>query len=131
MSAPRLFAIALFLLCAVGCSTMRDATAPPQTIQRLAALDYPEDAPHGPDLDILLVRSGNQLRLVNRTASSYGGMQLWLNRQWVSEVGMLRPSANTAAKGRGDSSLRPIGSFDAFSASACMTSGFIILPSVW
>ena len=68
-----------------GCSTTRDTTAPPQTVKRLAALDYPENAPHGPDLDVLLVRSGGQVRLVNRTANAYGGMQLWLNRQYVRD----------------------------------------------
>lgn len=73
-----------------GCSATRDATAPPQTIKRLAQLDYPENAPHGPDLDVLLVRSGGQIRLVNRTPSSYAGMQLWLNRQYVRESGNIQ-----------------------------------------
>ena len=73
-----------------GCSATRDATAPPQTIKRLAELDYPENAPHGPDLDVLLVRSGGQVRLVNRTANSYAGMQLWLNRQYVRDSGTIQ-----------------------------------------
>lgn len=80
----------LALVCSVGCSTLRDATAPPQTIKRLAALDYPADAPHGPDIDILLVRSANQIRLINRTANPYSGMQLWLNRQWVADSGTVQ-----------------------------------------
>lgn len=88
MSAPLICLLCLFLL--AGCSTFRDASAPPQTIKRLAALDYPAEAPHGPDLDILLVRSGNQLRLVNRTAGTYSGMQLWLNRQWVADSGTIQ-----------------------------------------
>lgn len=75
------------LLSAPGCSTLRDATASPATIQRLAKLDYPVDAPHGPDLDVLLVRSGNELRLVNRTAYNYSGFQLWLNQQYTSASG--------------------------------------------
>lgn len=72
-----------------GCSALRDTTAPPQTVNRLAELDYPEDAPHGPDLDLLLVRSGSQVRLVNRTPNSYAGMQLWLNRQYVRDSGTI------------------------------------------
>jgi len=89
MASP-LFVCALLLLISPGCSTTRDATAPPQTVKRLAALDYPEDAPHGPDLDVLLVRSGGQVRLVNRTAYSYAGMQLWLNRQYVRDSGTIQ-----------------------------------------
>lgn len=88
MSAPLICLLCLLSL--AGCSTTRDATAPPQTIRRLAALDYPADAPHGPDLDILLVRSGNRVRLVNRTANTYSGMQLWLNRQWVADSGTVQ-----------------------------------------
>jgi hypothetical protein len=88
--ASRLALILILGLLLPGCSTLRDATAPPQTIKRLAALDYPEDAPHGPDLDVLLVRSGGQVRLVNRTAGTYGGMQLWLNRQYVRDSGTIQ-----------------------------------------
>ena len=83
----------LLILCiaaASGCSVYREATATPQSIKRLAALDYPAEAPHGPDIDILLVRDGNELRLVNRTATPYSGMQLWLNRQWVRDIGTVQ-----------------------------------------
>lgn len=86
MSGPLLLLL-LSVLLAAGCSTLRDTSASPQTVDRLAKLDYPEDAAHGPDLDILLVRSGGQVRLVNRTAYNYAGMQLWLNRQWVADSG--------------------------------------------
>ncbi len=81
---------ALIVLGSLGCSTLRDTTAPPQTVKRLAALDYPADAPHGPDFDVLLVRSNDGVRLVNRTAQTYSGMQLWLNRQWVADSGTIR-----------------------------------------
>lgn len=73
-----------------GCSTTRDTTALPQTVKRLAAIDYPENAPHGPDLDVLLVRSGGQVRLINRTPNNYAGMQLWLNRQYVRDSGNIQ-----------------------------------------
>ena len=89
MAKTLLIGISLLLMLP-GCSTLRDTTAPPQTVKRLAQLDYPEDAPHGPDLDVLLVRSGGQVRLVNRTAVSYAGMQLWLNRQWVRDSGTIQ-----------------------------------------
>lgn len=86
-----LLCIVTLAITATGCSVYRDATAPPQTIKRLAALDYPEGAPYGEDyLDILLVREGNQIQLVNRTPNSYSGMQLWLNRQWVRDAGNIQ-----------------------------------------
>ncbi|MGB0767168.1 MAG: hypothetical protein ACPGYV_05620 [Phycisphaeraceae bacterium] len=85
-----LIPLAAVVCLAVGCSALRDTDAPPQTVKRLAALDYPQDAPHGPDLDILLVRSGGQVRLVNRTPTSYAGMQLWLNRQYVRDSGSVQ-----------------------------------------
>lgn len=58
----------------------------PQQAAALAALPYPADAQRGPDLDILAVREGDALRLVNRTPQAYAGMQLWLNRQYVLPV---------------------------------------------
>lgn len=82
-----MLAVCLAVCLTAGCSAFRDATAPPQTIERLADLDYPVDAPHGPDYDVLLVRDGNQLRLINRTAKPYANMQLWLNRQYVADSG--------------------------------------------
>ena len=71
----------------VGCSTFRDATASVDQVDRLAAMDYPKDAPYGPDLDILVIRSNADIRLVNRTANSYSGMVLWLNQQYAAQAG--------------------------------------------
>lgn len=82
--------LALALLTGTGCSTFRDATAAPDQVDRLAAMDYPRDAPYGPDLDILVVRSNADIRLVNRTAHSYSGMVLWLNQQYAARAGSLR-----------------------------------------
>lgn len=89
---PRLAAallIAALLLPALGCSTFRDATAEPGEVDRLAAMDYPVDAPYGPDLDILLIRSNADIRLDNRTANTYQGMVLWLNQQYVANAGAI------------------------------------------
>ncbi|MEM9414751.1 MAG: hypothetical protein AAGA29_04645 [Planctomycetota bacterium] len=86
-TAALLFALALLLTS--GCSTFRDATAGPDEINRLAALDYPADAPYGPDLDILIVRSNANIRLVNRTPDPYNGMVLWLNQQYAAQAGQI------------------------------------------
>lgn len=56
------------------------------TAQALAALRYPGLAEYGPDLDIVVTREGSNVRLTNRTAMSYEGMQLWLNQQYVQEA---------------------------------------------
>ncbi|MEM1355719.1 MAG: hypothetical protein AAGH88_12660 [Planctomycetota bacterium] len=80
----------MLLLAVPGCSTYRDLTASPQTAQRLAAFDYPADAPYGPDLDVLVIRSNADIRLVNRTPRNYSAMQLWLNQQWVADSGLIQ-----------------------------------------
>lgn len=87
---PATLLLLLVLLPGAGCSTYRDSTASLQTAQRLSALDYPADAPYGPDLDVLVVRSNADIRLVNRTPRNYSAMQLWLNQQWVADSGLVQ-----------------------------------------
>ncbi|MFI4861456.1 MAG: hypothetical protein ACIAXF_12345 [Phycisphaerales bacterium JB063] len=93
-SNPRRLSAALLLalapLACVGCSTYRETTASVDEVSRLAALDYPADVPYGPDLDILLVRSNADIRLVNRTPHNYNGMVLWLNQQYAAQAGSIR-----------------------------------------
>ena len=55
-------------------------------VQALSQLPYPKDAPLGDDLDIIAVRKGGTLQLANRTPQAYHHVQIWLNRQYVSEV---------------------------------------------
>lgn len=56
------------------------------TADALAALRYPGQTEYGPDLDIVVVREDEHIRLTNRTARAYEGMQLWLNQQYVRQV---------------------------------------------
>lgn len=56
------------------------------TAQALAALRYPGLSEYGPDLDIVVTREGSHIKLTNRTATSYAGMQLWLNQQYVQQA---------------------------------------------
>lgn len=67
-----------------GCAQDQPVLDDP-TASALAALRYPGKSPHGPDLDIIVTREGSAIRLTNRTARSYEGMQLWLNQQYVHE----------------------------------------------
>lgn len=50
------------------------------------AAPYPGDATEGPALDVVVTRDGDEIRLVNRTPSSYDDLQLWLNAQYVAPV---------------------------------------------
>ena len=77
--------IALGMLALNGCQqdqpVLDDSTA-----SALSALRYPGMSEYGPDLDIVVVREGSVIRLTNRTARSYQGMQLWLNQQYVQRA---------------------------------------------
>jgi len=57
--------------------------------KRLAQLDYPAQAEHGPDLDIVVRRDGDHLTLINRTARPHRDVRIWLNQQYVREVPMI------------------------------------------
>lgn len=74
---------------AAGCTT-------PVTInqqrerEQYAQLDYPAQAEYGPNLDIVVRRRGERLRLVNRTAQPYVDHRLWLNQQFVRDLPRIR-----------------------------------------
>jgi len=53
--------------------------------ERLASLTYPGDAAEAPHLDIVARHDGKRIELFNRTPRGYRDMQLWLNRQYVSD----------------------------------------------
>lgn len=57
-----------------------------QERQRLAQLDYPADAEHGPDLDVVVRREGARLTFINRTPRAYRDVRVWLNQQYVREI---------------------------------------------
>ncbi|MEO1236885.1 MAG: hypothetical protein AAFX76_08870 [Planctomycetota bacterium] len=53
---------------------------------QLAALEYPADAAYGPDLDIVIDRDGSAVVMINRTASVFRDVRVWLNQQHVREL---------------------------------------------
>lgn len=65
-----------------GCKkqSMPDESTP---IEQLQVLPYPSDASVSDDLDVVVVRDGGALVLVNRTARRFENVQLWLNQQYV------------------------------------------------
>ncbi len=74
------------LLTLSGCSTWNSAALEPEQVSQLAQTPYPQTAPLGDDLDVLVITHGRQLQLVNRTPRSYQNVQLWLNQQFVGNV---------------------------------------------
>ncbi len=83
---PLLLSPVLYL---AACLLVLGACSPPPVLDpapRAATAAYPEDAPLGPDLDVVVVRERGQIRLVNREARSFGPGELWLNAQYVRPV---------------------------------------------
>ncbi len=67
-------------------------------IEALAALAYPERArPAEPDPDVLVIRDGEFVRVINRTADAFRGTQLWLNQQYVATPEVLPPGETRLA----------------------------------
>ena len=76
-----------------GCAELSEIDARPltsdprldrPTVEELADRGYPADAPVGPDLDVVVVQGNVAVELVNKTASSYRNVHVWLNEQYVS-----------------------------------------------
>ena len=73
----------LIVLATTGCGI---DGLPQATIDELSALEYPADADYGDDLDIVVVRKGQNLELANREPIVVEDKLLWLNRQYVTYV---------------------------------------------
>lgn len=61
-----------------------DARVEPGEVEELSRIPYPEDAPRGPDVDVVVVPHNASIELVNRTASNYENVRIWINEQYVS-----------------------------------------------
>ncbi len=84
--------LSLFALAAAMCGCgLLDAALPIDAAesQRLANLRYPQTAPLGEDLDIRVVRDRRWINLANLTPRAYDKPYLWLNRQYVAQVGRI------------------------------------------
>jgi hypothetical protein len=76
---------AMMIVMVSGCQSDRPALEAARVVE-LSGMRYPENEAWGPDLDVVVVREGRKLRLVNRTARVYEGVRLWVNQQYVSEL---------------------------------------------
>jgi len=81
------YTLLALILSFAGCAALTGPSADPRVAAELSKRAYPVDAKLGADLDILVLTDGTNLQLINRTARSYHGMQLWLNQQWVGQAG--------------------------------------------
>ncbi len=91
-----LIAMTGVLLALAGCKAGGGAAASAY-VSELSQLRYPADAQRGPDLDIVVVRRGPAIELVNLTSESHGNVQLWINREYVGLVDAVRigrPASN-------------------------------------
>ncbi|MFW5682735.1 MAG: hypothetical protein ACOC1G_06990 [Phycisphaeraceae bacterium] len=61
-----------------------DARVESGEVKELSRIPYPQDAPRGPDLDIIVVPGNASIELVNRTASRHRNVRIWINEQYVS-----------------------------------------------
>ena len=52
----------------------------------LSLIVYPKDTETGEDLDIVALKRGNRLTIVNRTPRAYHDLQIWLNQQYVGKI---------------------------------------------
>jgi hypothetical protein len=79
---PGAAAVVALLTLLAGCQAGPGDAA----IERLSKLPYPETAPYGDDLDIIVVQESGKVQVANRTPDAYEHVQLWLNQQYVNEV---------------------------------------------
>lgn len=70
------------------------AVADPTAAANLKAEIYPAKAKLGDDLDIVVVRNGDQISIVNRTAVEYENVQIWLNQQYVGQLAKISIGTN-------------------------------------
>lgn len=83
--------ICLAVLGTAGCTHVGVALPPERrVINELSKLRYPGGGELGDDLDIIVVRDGPVITLTNRTAEAYQDHYLWLNRQYVAPVKLIR-----------------------------------------
>lgn len=73
------------VICFTGCTAPLSMSEEEER-QRLAQLDYPADAEHGPDLDIVVRREGQSVTFINRTPRAYRDVRVWINQQYVREI---------------------------------------------
>ena len=62
----------------------------PKNVETLSKMRFPKAAPIGDDKDIVVLRDGRSIELVNRTASNYRDLYLWLNRRYVAQIESIR-----------------------------------------
>lgn len=79
-----LLLIWILTITAGGCSTFTAPSAKER--HALSLLAYPGKAKLGKNLDIMAVRHGSSVQLVNRTDKPLHDVQLWINQQYVRQI---------------------------------------------
>ncbi len=71
-----------------GCSTLPAGVSAAETV-RLAAMDYPDNAKYGEDLEVIVTREGRFLHLHNTGITVKRDCVLWVNRQYAASLPLL------------------------------------------
>lgn len=83
----RLFPLILLTIVACALGGCQKPALDAAEVDQLSRLNYPIDSEYGDDIDVIVVPAQDTIRLANRTPYAYNNVQVWLNRQYVSEVG--------------------------------------------
>ena len=87
---PAMLALPLIALSTSACGHFGASVPPPlQAVDERAAPSYPADSPLGTDLDIVVVRDRATIELINRTARTYRGHQIWINQEYVTNADLI------------------------------------------
>ncbi len=78
--------VLISLLTVAGCRVPDTPVNARAYADHWSKVPYPDLAPHGPDLDIVIERDGTSLAVTNRTVTHFRDVQLWINQQYVQPV---------------------------------------------
>lgn len=59
-------------------------------VKGLAAMDYPDKAPHGEDFEVIVTREDRCIRLNHMGTQTYRDGVLWINKQYACQLPILR-----------------------------------------
>lgn len=94
------------LVLAHGCAAPLPVGSAEQR-ERLAQLDYPQDAEVGEPLQLEVIRDGAHLRFISREPREFRRVTLWLNQQYAGVAERIAPGSYEAVS----SNSVPLGAF--------------------
>ena len=91
--------LVLFTMLNGGCQDIANGRiSDPKVVAVLLELKFPKDAQTGADPDVIVVRDGPEIRIVNRTPQAFHDQYLWLNRSYVAKVDQIKIGTDNGLK---------------------------------